>query len=79
MFSGSTPDGNRTVQEDRSREVTADLKGSVISRFGDGIENTFLFGGQGFMRQRQSAHSLLQPQSHVIKRTAAHRAEVTNP
>jgi TonB-dependent starch-binding outer membrane protein SusC len=53
-FSGSTPDGNRTVTENRSREITADLKGSYILRT-DRIENTLLFGGQGFLRQRQSA------------------------
>ena len=53
-FSGSTPDGNRTVTENRSREITADLKGSYILR-ADRIENTLLFGGQGFLRQRQSA------------------------
>jgi TonB-dependent starch-binding outer membrane protein SusC len=47
--------GTRTVSEDRSREITADIKGSFISMFGDNIENTFLFGGQGFLRQRQNA------------------------
>ena len=54
-YSASTPEGSRTVNEARSRELTADLKGSYISTFGDNIENTFLFGGQGFMRQRQNA------------------------
>jgi len=54
QFSGSTPDGSRNVNEDRSREITADVKGSHIHRT-DRIENTFLFGGQGFLRQRQSA------------------------
>ena len=54
-FSGSTPDGNRNSEQYRSREVTADLKGSLISTFGDRIENTLLFGGQGFMRQNQRA------------------------
>ena len=53
-FSGSTPDGSRNVQENRSRELTADVKGSHLFRT-DRIENTFLFGGQGFLRQRQSA------------------------
>jgi hypothetical protein len=53
-FSGSTPDGSRSVNEDRSREITADMKGSYIFRT-DRIENTFLFGAQGFLRQRQSA------------------------
>ena len=53
-FSGSTPDGSRNVNEDRSREITADVKGSYIFNT-DRIENTFLFGGQGFLRQRQSA------------------------
>ena len=53
-FSGATPDGNRTVEENRSREITADIKGSYV--FGtDRIENTLLFGGQGFLRQSQSA------------------------
>ncbi|MDE0474054.1 MAG: TonB-dependent receptor, partial [Gammaproteobacteria bacterium] len=52
-FSGSTPDGFRHVHENRSREVTADVKGSYIFNT-DRIENTFLFGGQGFLRQRQS-------------------------
>lgn len=54
-FGGNSVDGDRTVREDRSREITTDLKGSYISNFGDNIENTFLFGGQGFLRQRQSA------------------------
>ena len=54
-FGGNSIDGDRTVREDRSREITTDLKGSYISNFGDNIENTFLFGGQGFLRQRQSA------------------------
>jgi TonB-dependent starch-binding outer membrane protein SusC len=53
-FSGSTPEGNRTVAENRSREITADVKGSYIYK-NDVIENTFLFGSQGFLRQRQSA------------------------
>lgn len=54
-FSGSTPDGSRNSEQYRSREVTADLKGSLISNFGDNIENTLLFGGQGFLRQNQRA------------------------
>ncbi len=54
-FTGSTPDGNRTVTELRSREITADLKGSYVANIGDAIENTFLFGGQGFLRQNQAA------------------------
>ena len=53
-YSGSTPDGSRNVNQDRSREITADIKGSYIFNT-DRIENTFLFGGQGFLRQRQSA------------------------
>ena len=53
-FSGSTPNGSRSVNEDRSREITADMKGSYVFRT-DRIENTFLFGAQGFLRQRQSA------------------------
>ena len=54
-FSGSTPDGSRSVEEYRSREITADIKGSLITNFTDNIENTFLFGGQGFLRQNQEA------------------------
>ena len=54
QFSGSEPDGSREVNEDRSRQITADVKGSHVHRT-DRIENTFLFGGQGFLRQRQSA------------------------
>ena len=54
-FGANSVNGDRRVSEDRSREITADLKGSVITNFGDNIENTFLFGGQGFLRQRQSA------------------------
>jgi TonB-linked SusC/RagA family outer membrane protein len=54
-FTNANTLGDRSVSEDRSREITADLKGSYINNFGDGIENTLLFGGQGFMRQRQSA------------------------
>lgn len=55
-FSGSTPDGSRAVVEARSREVTFDVKGSYVRRlFADRLENTFLFGGQGFLRQNQSA------------------------
>ncbi|MDX1745600.1 MAG: TonB-dependent receptor, partial [Halobacteriales archaeon] len=54
-FSGSTPDGSRSVEEYRSREITADVKGSLITNFTDNIENTFLFGGQGFLRQNQEA------------------------
>ena len=53
-YSGSTPDGNRNVNEDRSREITADVKGSYVFNT-DRLENTFLFGGQGFLQQRQSA------------------------
>ena len=53
-YSGSTPDGSRTVRENRSKEITADLKGSHTFNTSR-IENTFLFGGQGFIRQRQSA------------------------
>ena len=53
-FTSSTPDGSRSVNEDRSREITADMKGSYVSGT-DRIENTFLFGTQGFLRQRQSA------------------------
>jgi TonB-dependent SusC/RagA subfamily outer membrane receptor len=45
-YSGSTPDGSRNVNQDRSREITADVKGSYIFST-DRIENTFLFGGQG--------------------------------
>ena len=52
-FSGSTPDGSREVNEDRSRELTADIKGSYVIR-GAGVEHTLLFGTQGFVRQAQS-------------------------
>ena len=52
-FAGSSPDGRREVNEDRSREITADVKGSYILGTGS-IDNTFLFGGQGFLQQRQS-------------------------
>ena len=45
QFSGSTPDGSRSVNEDRSREITADLKGSYVHSTRR-IENTFLFGGR---------------------------------
>ena len=57
-FSGSTPDGSRSVIEARSREITTDLKGSYLNnldRFGMSFENTFLFGVQGFLRQNQTA------------------------
>ncbi|WP_419937341.1 SusC/RagA family TonB-linked outer membrane protein [Candidatus Palauibacter sp.] len=53
-FSGSTPDGNRNVNENRSREITADIRGSYLFNT-DRLENTLLFGGQGFLRQAQSA------------------------
>ena len=53
-FSGSTPDGSRNVQENRSRELTADIKGSYVFSTSR-LENTLLFGGQGFLRQSQSA------------------------
>ena len=53
-FSGSTPDGNRTADELRRKEITADIKGSYVREFGV-FENTFLFGGQGFLSQAQSA------------------------
>jgi TonB-linked SusC/RagA family outer membrane protein len=57
-FSGSTPEGNRSVAERRNRELTADIKGSWIKEFEMGesfFENTLLFGGQGFVSQRESA------------------------
>ena len=54
-FGGNSVNGDRAVREDRSREITTDIKGSYIRNFGANIENTFLFGGQGFLRQRQSA------------------------
>ncbi len=53
-YSGSTPDGNRQATERRSRDLTADLKGTWTSRFGE-FENVLLFGGQGFVRQSESA------------------------
>ncbi|GMV07585.1 MAG: SusC/RagA family TonB-linked outer membrane protein [Gemmatimonadota bacterium] len=54
-FTTNNTNGSRSVSEDRSRELTADIKGSVVKNIGDGIENTLLFGAQGFLRQRQSA------------------------
>ena len=53
-YSGSTPLGSRNVQENRTREITADLKGSHVFST-DMIENTLLFGAQGFLRQSQTA------------------------
>ena len=53
-YSSSTVDGSRTVEENRSREITADLKGSHIFST-ERLENTLLFGTQGFLRQSQSA------------------------
>jgi TonB-dependent SusC/RagA subfamily outer membrane receptor len=53
-FSGSSPDGSRQATERRSRDITADLKGSWTSRWGE-FENVLLFGGQGFIRQSESA------------------------
>ncbi|MDE0897983.1 MAG: SusC/RagA family TonB-linked outer membrane protein [Longimicrobiales bacterium] len=54
-FTNYSKQGSRRVNEDRSREITADLKGSHNTFITDNIENTLLFGTQGFMRQRQSA------------------------
>ncbi|HSM03929.1 MAG TPA: SusC/RagA family TonB-linked outer membrane protein [Longimicrobiales bacterium] len=57
-FSASTPDGNRSVTERRSRELTADVKGSWIIDFEMGnslFENTLLFGTQTFVTQDESA------------------------
>jgi TonB-linked SusC/RagA family outer membrane protein len=54
-FTTNNTDGSRSISEDRSREITADIKGSYVNNFSDNLENTFLFGGQGFLRQRQSA------------------------
>ncbi|MEJ2540110.1 MAG: TonB-dependent receptor [Gemmatimonadota bacterium] len=56
--STNNPDGARTVTERRNRELTADVKGSWIEDFelgGLGIENTFLFGGQAFISQQETA------------------------
>ena len=53
-FSSATPAGNRRVDEYRTKEITADLKGSYVREFGN-FENTFLFGAQGFLRQRTQA------------------------
>jgi len=50
-FTASNTDGFRDADERRTREITADIKGSHVKSFGN-IENTFLFGGQGFIRQR---------------------------
>lgn len=52
-FSASDVDGSRDANERRTREITADVKGSHVKTFGN-LENTFLFGGQGFIRQRQT-------------------------
>lgn len=52
-FTSSDIDGSRDASERRTREMTADLKGSHVKRFGN-FENTFLFGGQGYIRQRQT-------------------------
>ncbi|MGH7127967.1 MAG: TonB-dependent receptor domain-containing protein [Planctomycetaceae bacterium] len=52
-FSTSTPEGTRTVNEIRTRVVTADLKAAWNTRFGEDISNTFLAGTQGFIRQRE--------------------------
>ena len=52
-FSSADPEGYRDASERRTREVTADVKGSHVKRFGS-LENTFLFGGQGYIRQRQT-------------------------
>lgn len=52
-FTSSDIAGYRDASERRTREITADLKGSHVKTFGN-IENTFLFGGQGFIRQRQT-------------------------
>ena len=52
-YASSTPDGSRTVNEDRSRELTADIKGSYVVS-GVDIEHTVLVGTQGFVRQEQS-------------------------
>lgn len=53
-FSGSTPEGSRAVSEERSRDLTLDLKASWIHEFA-GFENTLLAGGQGFISQFQFA------------------------
>ncbi|MDH5759946.1 MAG: SusC/RagA family TonB-linked outer membrane protein [Gemmatimonadota bacterium] len=53
-YSTSTPYGNRGATERRSKEITTDLKGSYVADLG-GLENTFLFGAQGFLRQNQFA------------------------
>jgi TonB-linked SusC/RagA family outer membrane protein len=52
-FSSATPDGNRWVDEFRTKEITADLKGSWVRNFGS-FENSLLFGAQGFLRQRSN-------------------------
>jgi TonB-linked SusC/RagA family outer membrane protein len=53
-FSGQDPEGSRAVSEERTREITADLKASWSANFGR-IENTLLAGSQGFLRQSQFA------------------------
>ncbi len=52
-FTSSDVEGSRDASERRTREITADIKGSHVKRFGN-LENTFLFGGQGYIRQRQT-------------------------
>ncbi len=51
-FTSSDVDGSRDASERRTREITADIKGSHVKKFGN-LENTFLFGGQGYIRQQQ--------------------------
>jgi TonB-linked SusC/RagA family outer membrane protein len=52
-FTSSDVDGSRDASERRTREITADIKGSHVKKFGN-LENTFLFGGQGYIRQQQT-------------------------
>lgn len=51
-FTSDNVDGSRDASERRTREMTADIKGSHIKQFGN-LENTFLFGTQTYIRQQQ--------------------------
>lgn len=52
-FSTSTTDGRRNIGARQHREITADVKTSWVTNFGDNIESTFLAGVQGFLSQNE--------------------------
>ncbi len=52
-FSTSTTDGRRVIGSRQHREITADLKGSWVTNFGEDFESTFLVGAQGFLSQNE--------------------------